>query len=127
MRSVLSARLLALLLVLASLGPADAPPPLATRAWPVGPLEVRVGFDRPAPEKLASAIVGGTIPFAVDEPKAKGPAEPVGRLRIAAARLVDDGRTLVLATDPHPFPARYALTLPAVSTGDPATSTASQT
>ena len=39
-------------------------------------------------------------------------AVPTGRsLRIVGVRLVDDGRTLVLATDPHPRVARYLLPL----------------
>ena len=43
-----------------------------------------------------------------------GLAATLGRLRIAAARLEDEGRTLVLATDPHPREATYLLNLPAV-------------
>ncbi len=36
---------------------------------------------------------------------------PIGSLRIVDARLIDGGRTLVLATDPHPRVARYRLPL----------------
>ena len=39
--------------------------------------------------------------------------QALGRLRIAAARLDDAGRTLVLTTDPHPRQATYVLTVPA--------------
>src|SRR5205807_2258147 len=35
-----------------------------------------------------------------------------GRLAVASARLSADRRTLILATDPHPVSATYALTLP---------------
>jgi putative heme-binding domain-containing protein len=37
-------------------------------------------------------------------------------LKIAAARLVDEGRTLVLVTDPHPRESTYRLTLPGLKT-----------
>ena len=38
-------------------------------------------------------------------------AAPLGTLRIAGAKLVDQGQTLLLATDPHPRVARYELVL----------------
>ena len=38
-------------------------------------------------------------------------AAPLGTLRIAGAKLLDEGRTLLLATDPHPRVARYELVL----------------
>src|SRR4051794_18607366 len=93
-----------------------APDPASPVAWPAGPLDVRVAFDRPVDPSLARALVGRSIPYG--EPKSK---EPLGRLRIAAARLDDGGRTLVLATDPHPREAVYTLNLLAAG-GRPARS-----
>ena len=92
----------------------DAPArPVAV--WPPGPLEVIAAFERPISPAAARSMIGRTIAYEdirrdrPDPPAASGPA---GRLRIVGARLVDDGRTLILATDPHPRPARYLLPLP---------------
>jgi putative heme-binding domain-containing protein len=90
------------LLVLASL--ADSPHAVAV--WPAGPLEVRVALDRPIEASVAKRLVETAIPFG----PAGRPAE--GSVRIAAARLADQGRTLVLATDPHPRAAVYHLKVP---------------
>jgi putative heme-binding domain-containing protein len=60
-------------------------------------------------------MIGRTIPYQdtpAASPSQPPPARPAGRLRIVGARLVDDGRTLVLATDPHPRVAHYFLPLP---------------
>jgi putative heme-binding domain-containing protein len=87
--------------------------PLAV--WPSGPLEVIAAFDRPLDPAVAKRMVGQAIPYqdtgggGPDQPP---PSRPAGRLRIVGARLIDDGRTLVLATDPHPRVARYLLPLP---------------
>jgi len=92
----------------------DAPArPVAV--WPAGPLEVIAAFDRPVDPAAAKAMIGRTIPYhdiRRDGPGQPPPARPDGTLRIVAARLADDGRTLVLATDPHPRVARYLLPLP---------------
>lgn len=94
----------------------DSPRPALLLAWPAGPLEVRIAFDRPVGADLARTAVGRTIPFF--EPDAPGtarsgrPSKPLGLLRIAGARLADEGRTLVLATDPHPREAVYRPDLP---------------
>jgi putative heme-binding domain-containing protein len=96
-------------------------------AWAQGPLEVRVAFDGPLDPAAAAALVGGSISFgayvrAGDQQETLAPpyqsvkdqqAVPRGSLRIAVARLQDDGRTLVLTTDPHPWQATYALSIPA--------------
>jgi putative heme-binding domain-containing protein len=80
--------------------------------WPTGPLEVIAAFDRPLDPAAAKAMIGRTIPYqdipgeGADQPP---PSRPAGRLRIVGARLVDEGRTLLLATDPHPRVARYLL------------------
>ena len=103
-----------------------APQPVV--AWAAGPLEVRVAFDRPLDPSVARKLTGTSIPFgehvragdrfesikppyrAVEE---QGQASR-GALKVAAAKLVDGGRTLVLATDPHPGWATYAPTIPGV-------------
>jgi putative heme-binding domain-containing protein len=77
--------------------------PRVIAAWAAGPFEARVAFDRPIATDLAGMVVGRTIAFDSDPP---------GSLRIAAARTDDDGRTLVLTTDPHPRAATYRLDLP---------------
>ncbi len=94
---------------------ADVPPKVVA-AWPSGPMEVRVAFDRAVDPALSAPLVGRTIGFGEGEkpggPSAarKGrPGGDRGALRIAAARLDDGGRTLVLVTDPHPREASYAL------------------
>jgi putative heme-binding domain-containing protein len=105
---------------------ANAPQPIV--AWPAGPLEVRVAFDRAVDSSLTNGLVGQVILFgehvgAADRlDKLKPPHKAVeaqeaaskGQLKIAAASLIDDGRTLVLATDPHPRAATYALMISGV-------------
>lgn len=92
----------ALLVVIASAARADGP---AAIAWPAGPMEVRVAFAVAREPGFAADLVGREIPFApIGEP-----GKRLGALKIAGARLEDGGRTLVLATDPHPFDAAYDL------------------
>jgi putative heme-binding domain-containing protein len=67
-------------------------------------MEVRVAFRGELDPAVAGAMAGQSIGF--------GEGERAGRLRIAAARLDDGGRTLVLATDPHPWEATYRLAVP---------------
>jgi len=102
----------------------EAPQPVA--AWSSGPLEVRVAFDRPLDPASATGLAGAAIPFGqhvraadryeVHKPPYKAVEKqrnaPRGTLHASSARLEDGGRTLVLATDPHPWAATYALTLP---------------
>jgi putative heme-binding domain-containing protein len=87
--------------------------PRAVAAWAAGPMEVRVAFNSPIDPAAARAMVDRFIPFGElsDRP---GPrlVAALGRLRIAAARLDDGGRTLVLTTDPHPRQATYIVTVP---------------
>ena len=71
-------------------------------------------FDRPLDPNAAKAMIGRTIPYhdiRADGPGQPPPSRPAGSLRIVDARLAGDGRTLVLATDPHPRAARYLLPL----------------
>jgi putative heme-binding domain-containing protein len=96
----------------------DAEPKLVV-AWAAGPMEVRIAFDRPLDPGVVKAVVDRSIDFGVaaadastKPPSASVPAR--GSLRIAAARLADAGRTLLLTTDPHPVPGKYVCALPGI-------------
>ncbi len=117
--------LLGIAAVLASLSALDsnqagreAPRPRAVATWPTDPLGLKVAFDRPVDPSVASSLVGRSISFG--DPSEEAAASRRGSLRIASARLVDDGRTLVLATDPHPWDASYVLTVPGLKRGESA-------
>jgi len=89
--------------------------------WPSGPLEVIAAFDRSVDPSVSRSLVGKSIAYFKHEGQVndRAPARPWGSLRIVGSRLIDDGRTLILATDPHPRLARYVL--PALTTeGNPA-------
>src|SRR5205823_5681354 len=101
----------------------SAPQPVA--AWPAGPLEVRVAFDRPVNEDEVDAahaqIIFGEYVRAADrlevlKPPYKAVQEqsqyPRTNLRVASAHWSADRRTLSLTTDPPSYRATYALTLP---------------
>ena len=120
MRHVRKIAVAAAMIVCATrLATADSDAPRAVAAWLAGPMEVRIALDRPVQPDIAKALVGRTI--RVDE-SARGleslgaPCAPPFSTSegptIAAARLEDDGRTLVLTTDPHPRPAVYFLAIP---------------
>jgi putative heme-binding domain-containing protein len=94
-------------LSVAAAGPRAAAWPRPALAWAAGPMEVRVAFESAADATAAEGVVGTTIAL-----RERGEEGREGSLRVAAAKLADDGRTLVLVTDPHPRPADYALTLP---------------
>ena len=100
----------------ASLAVGAEPAPRVVVAWAVGPMEARVAFDRAVAPEVARRVVGEPIGFGEGEkPGVVGrPGGDRGALRVAAARLVDEGRTLVLVTDPHPREATYRLALPVV-------------
>ncbi len=84
-------------------------------------MEVRLAFDRAVDPALAAQMVGREIRFGEGEKPGKvGRAGgDQGTLKVAAARLADDGRTLILVTDPHPREATYRLTLPGSKTEVP--------
>ncbi len=103
----------------------DHPQPVF--AWPAGPREVRVEFDRPVdPELLRDAarltkITAGQFVRAGDRFESLWPGYAVVQMQKAAprydvpvrsAQLTPDRRTLILATDPLPAAVHYALTLP---------------
>ncbi len=79
-------------------------------------MEARVAFDRGVDPEVARRVVGESVGFGEGEkPGVVGrPGGDRGTLRVAAARLVDEGRTLVLVTDPHPRESTYRLILPGV-------------
>lgn len=105
----------------------SAPIPLSVS--PSSPTEVRVRFSRALDQtQLAAIREGARLEFgeyvsAADRlEKLKPPyavigqqdATPRGNLKIHQATLQDNGQSLVLTTDPHPFAVWYALTLPAI-------------
>ncbi|MDR3636497.1 MAG: c-type cytochrome [Isosphaeraceae bacterium] len=98
---------------------ADADAPRAIAAWPAGLMEVRVAFDRPVRPGIEKALVGKTIRVDESAQRLNGlraPSAPPSLAKqgpaIAAARLENGGKLLVLATDPHSRPAVYYLALP---------------
>jgi putative heme-binding domain-containing protein len=103
----------------------DRSAPQPVLAWPAGPMEVRVAFDRAVPENeidsAHSQIIFGEYVRAADrfevlKPPYKAVQEqsqyPRTNLRIASAHWSADRRTLSLTTDPVSYRATYALTLP---------------
>ncbi|HEY2951987.1 MAG TPA: ThuA domain-containing protein [Verrucomicrobiae bacterium] len=103
-----------------------APQPVAV--WPSGVMELSVTFDRAIDSSVIQRLEEMQIEFGeyvsiadrfeVLKPPYKTvhqqESTPRGKLRVVAARLSPDQRTLVLTTDPHPQSVRYALTLPGV-------------
>jgi putative heme-binding domain-containing protein len=92
-------------------------------AWPQGPREIRVAFDRPVePARARTADVEyGAHVDAGDRWESIRPgyqvvgdqlAEPRFGLPLLSAQLSSDRRTLLLPSAPHPLAAGYALTLP---------------
>ncbi len=92
----------------------DRAVPSPAAVWPAGPLELVMAFRGPADPPWTRSFIGKSIAYfdpvrtSGGEPSATA---PLGALRIARAKLVDQGRTLLLATDPHPRVARYELVL----------------
>jgi putative heme-binding domain-containing protein len=96
---------------------ASHPANLPIAVWAAGPLEVIAAFERPVDQSLAQSLAGKDIPFFELNRSDSGrttSSKPIGTIHIAGTRLADDGRTMILATDPHPRAARYVLPLPAV-------------
>jgi putative heme-binding domain-containing protein len=98
---------------------ADRNAPRLVAAWAAGPLEARLAFDLPLDRQVIEGLAGRAITFraaAGGAGKTAGDPStpPRGTLRIAAASLAGDGRTLVLTTDPHSLPSTYTLALPRV-------------
>ncbi|MEW4567844.1 hypothetical protein AB1L88_08250 [Tautonia sp. JC769] len=107
--------LAALLMLCVASGPQTEAPPATSGpiAWPAGPLEVRVASPEPVDESSRSAIEGRLISYrSGDREAAAAGDDPLGRVRIAGVSLADEGRTLILLTDPHPAEAVYRAELP---------------
>ncbi len=95
----------------------NGPAPQPAAIWPSGPLNVVAAFEKPIEPARAQAIVGQTIPYFAPADSEKGAGRQdrqVGALRIVGVRVDDGGRTLTLATDPHPRLASYRLPLAAL-------------
>ncbi|WP_337173163.1 hypothetical protein [Paludisphaera sp.] len=98
---------------------AAAPPPSGeATAWAPGPLDVVVALPKPAEAAAVAGLVGRSIPY-FEEGAEEATAEPLGTLHVAGAVAEDDGRTLRLAVDPQPRPARYVLDLGPIAPGGP--------
>lgn len=106
------------LLLSASRAQADSKDaPKVVVAWPSGPLEARISFDRTIDLTLGTSVIGKSIHFdlhqrALEAWRSQGLppfTPPLGTLNIAAAKLDPERRTLILTTDPHPREAVYLL------------------
>jgi putative heme-binding domain-containing protein len=85
--------------------------------WPAGPLDVVAAFEKPVDPQRAKTLAGQSIPY-FSPAEAENGTTPRqerrgGALRIVDVRIGDGGRTLFIATDPHPRVARYVLPLAA--------------
>jgi putative heme-binding domain-containing protein len=90
---------------------------LHAAVWPSGPLDVVAAFEKPIDPARAKELVGQSIPYFEPVQTAVGATRQdrqAGALRIVGVRLADAGRTLLIATDPHPRMARYVLPLRAL-------------
>jgi putative heme-binding domain-containing protein len=115
----------AVVLTLASVRTGTAQSVTATRlenrpfaVWASGPLEVIAAFGQPVEPTRPRSLVGKDIPFFETNASNAGrfaSPTPIGTIHIAGTQLTDGGRTLILATDPHPRAASYVLP---VSTAD---------
>jgi putative heme-binding domain-containing protein len=92
---------------LASTVLAQSTAPRTTAIWPSGPLEVFVSLDRPIDAAMASTFVNQPISYS--EP---GKTDGKATITIAGVQILDNGRTLSLATDPHSAEALYHLPWP---------------
>ncbi len=103
-----------------------APQPVAV--WPESSMRLRVAFDRAVDPSITNRAADMEIEFgeyvaAADRFEVLKPpyktvtqqsTTPRGRLRVIAAAISPDLRTLSLTTDPHPRTVRYAVTLPGI-------------
>jgi putative heme-binding domain-containing protein len=80
--------------------------PRVVAIWAASPFEVRVAFDEPARVSLLESLRGAEIRGGES---AVGGAESAFRLGVADVRLLEMGRVLAVATDPHPRPGSYRL------------------
>ena len=106
----------------------DTSAPLPVAAWAALSMELRVAFDKPIAPKITNSIAGIEIEFGeyvrpADRLENLKPpykvvsdqeATPRGKLKVVAAVLSQDQRTLILTTDPHPASVSVSLKLPGV-------------
>lgn len=103
----------------------DPSVPQPVLAWAQSPVEVRVAFDRPVDSNWIDTadlrITYGQFVRAGDRFEALRPGYATvesqahafrGELRVSAAALSNDRRTLIITTDPHPMRSWYALSMP---------------
>jgi putative heme-binding domain-containing protein len=110
----------------------DREHPQPVFAWPAGPREVHVEFDRPVDPQLLhdvvkqSKLTAGKYVRTGDRFESLWPGYAVVAMQkatpridvpIRSAQLTADRRTLVLNTDPLPAAVHYALTLPGMGRG----------
>jgi putative heme-binding domain-containing protein len=79
--------------------------------WPSSPLEVMVAFDRPVDAEVPGRLAGRSIAYRSTRLSAPNSGARSGAIKIAAARLANDRRTLIIATDPHSCAGQYSLLL----------------
>ncbi len=102
----------------------NAPQPVV--AWPASPLEVKVAFDRPVdPMQLETpSIEMGKYVWEGDRHEwiwpgyevVKAAKQAVRRpLKVHAAKVSSDGRTVTFTTAPQPWRSRYGMILPGVT------------
>jgi len=111
----------------------DTATPLPIAAWAGNPMEVRIAFDKPIPVETTNLVSEMQIDFGeyvrpADRLENLKPpykvvseqeATPRGKLKVVAAVLSEDQRTLILTTDPHPASVSYAIAIPWIRTRDP--------
>ncbi len=103
----------------------DLPQPVL--AWPSGPNEIRIEFDRPVDPQLLkdvakqTKVTAGAHVRAGDRFESLWPGYAVVQAEkmaprydvpVRSAQLTPDRRSLILATDPHTAAVHYAVTLP---------------
>jgi putative heme-binding domain-containing protein len=107
-----------------------APQPVSI--WAANQMEVRVAFDKPIPPVVTNVIGEIRIDFGEHvrpadrlenlKPPYKTVTEqertPRGQLKVVAAILSEDQRTLILTTDPHAQSVSYAISLPRLQARD---------
>ncbi len=80
--------------------------PIPLQAWATSPIEIRVLFDRPLSAEESSKLRDSPILFGTTT---DGNQPARGRLHVAGVTSADDGRTQILATDPHPWNTTFSL------------------
>ena len=99
-----------ILLLLVGVSQNDLPHPQAV--WATSPIEIKLVFNRALTPDEQNKIIDSPISFLTPSAKKDDADSPRGTLHIAGATPDDkDGRTLTLATDPHPWNTTFTLDL----------------